>query len=288
MIFSKVFLLSILISMGGKVTEKAQFIDPKTGDVLTAKQLADRLADYDVIFFGEFHDSPISHRAELELFEALYSKYHKVALGMEMFERDVQPLLDAYLDGSKTEAEFLQDSRPWPNYMTDYKPLVDFARKHHLPVIATNVPRYIANGVAKNDTSFLSSLSDDEKPWVAQQVFYDSPEYHERFIKTMKELQHIPELRRQQIAEQFYRAQCLKDATMAESILRFLRSHPDYKLFHVNGGFHSDYHLGIVYQLKKLDPSVRVAVIATVRSPDDVAGDYLIVSPPADSTDETR
>ncbi len=273
------FATLVLINMGGKVTEKSRFIDPKTGEMLTASELAGRLADYDVIFFGEFHDSPISHQAELELFRALYKRYKKVALGMEMFERDVQPLLDAYLEGTKTETEFLSDSRPWPNYETDYKPLVEFAKKHKLPVIATNVPRYIANGVAKNDTSFLSTLTPEEKTWVAEKIFYDSKEYHDRFVETMRELRHIPEHSRKQIVEQFYRAQCVKDATMAESILRFLKSHPGYKVFHINGGFHSDYHLGIVYQLKKLDPSIKVAVIATVRSPEDVAGDYLIVSP---------
>ncbi len=275
-----------LIAMGEQVSNDAIFIDTETGEFLTAEQVAEAVADYDVIFFGEHHDSPVSHKAELELFKALYKKYKKVALGMEMFERDVQPLLDAYLEGTKTETEFLQDSRPWPNYNTDYKPLVEFARQHHLPMIASNVPRYIANGVARNDTMFLSSLSEDEKNWIADTIFYDSEEYHKRFLETMKSLHHLPELERKKVAEQFYRAQCLKDATMAESILRFLKSHPGYKVFHINGGFHSDYYLGIVYQLRKLDPSIKSVVIATVMSPDEKAGRYIILDQRKEGADE--
>ncbi len=281
-------IIMALITMGEHVTDKAVFIDVNTGQLMTAEQVADAVSDYDVIFFGEHHDAKVSHDAELALLKALYEKYHKVALGMEMFERDVQPLLDAYLKGSISEAEFLKDSRPWPNYETDYRPMVEFAREHGLPVIGTNVPRYIASGVAKNDTAFLSTLSDTEKQWIASKIYYDSPDYHERFAEAMREFRHMSDSGGNKVIEQFYRAQCLKDATMAESIIRFMKKHPDYKMLHVNGGFHSDYHLGIVYQLKKMAPDLKVVVISTVSSPDDKAGDYLIIDRRTSESDEKK
>uniref|UniRef100_A0A383VZU2 Haem-binding uptake Tiki superfamily ChaN domain-containing protein n=1 Tax=Tetradesmus obliquus TaxID=3088 RepID=A0A383VZU2_TETOB len=51
-----------------------------------------------------------------------------LVLGLEMFERDVQPVLDEYLAGSISLADLMRDGRPWPNYRRDYQPLVDFCK----------------------------------------------------------------------------------------------------------------------------------------------------------------
>ena len=90
----------------------------------------------------------IPHRLELSLVEGLVRRRVPIVIAMEMFERDVQPVLDQYLAGTITEEQFLKDSRPWPRYATDYRPIVEFARAHHLPVIASNVPRHIATDVS--------------------------------------------------------------------------------------------------------------------------------------------
>ena len=55
---------------------------------------------------------------------------------LEMFERDVQPLLDQYLAGNISEKNFLDGARPWDRYTTDYRPMVELARVHGWPVIA--------------------------------------------------------------------------------------------------------------------------------------------------------
>src|SRR5690349_22509367 len=46
----------------------------------------------------------------------------------EMFERDVQPALDAYLAGRLSEKDFRAQSRPWGNYDTAYRPLIERAK----------------------------------------------------------------------------------------------------------------------------------------------------------------
>jgi uncharacterized iron-regulated protein len=56
-----------------------------------------------------------------------------------------------------------------------------------------------------------------------------------------------------------YKAQILKDAVMAASIEPFL----DCRILFCCGHFHSDYHLGIPYQLKKNHPKLKTAVIVT-------------------------
>ena len=96
---------------------------------LTFPELADRLASCDAVFFGETHDNETTHRLQRELLELFCARAAGVAIGLEMFERDVQEGLDDYLSGAIDEATFLEDARPWPNYERDYRPLIEFARE---------------------------------------------------------------------------------------------------------------------------------------------------------------
>lgn len=70
------------------------------------------------------------------------AKGAKLALSMEMFEADNQSKLNNFLADTLSEENFLAASRPWPNYGTDYAPLVNFAKEKKMPVIAANVPRF--------------------------------------------------------------------------------------------------------------------------------------------------
>ncbi|HOI88693.1 MAG TPA: ChaN family lipoprotein, partial [Lentimicrobium sp.] len=66
------------------------------------------------------------------------SDLHKIVsdrliLGAEMFEADNQLLLDEYLRSEYEADKFEAEAKLWKNYKTDYKPLVEFARKNDLP-----------------------------------------------------------------------------------------------------------------------------------------------------------
>ncbi len=102
--------------------------------------LAD-LAKADVVFVGEQHDDPNTHRLEAAILDGLRRRGVTLTLSLEMFERDTQGGLDSYLSGGIAEEEFLKSSRPWPRYATDYRPLVEMAKANGWPVIAANVPR---------------------------------------------------------------------------------------------------------------------------------------------------
>src|SRR4030067_2076822 len=82
----------------------------------------DILMDYHVVFIGEEHGSRMSHNAEFLILKGLSKRDSKLVLALEMFERDVQETLDAYLKGEISEKKFLKQSRPWPNYKKDYRP----------------------------------------------------------------------------------------------------------------------------------------------------------------------
>src|SRR4029079_4214273 len=111
--------------------------------------LAD-LARADAVFVGEQHDDANTHRLELAIVEGLTRRGVSVVVALEMFERDVQSQGEGDAAGRITEEHVLTDSRPWPAYASDYRPLIEFARAHHLPIVASNVPRRIASDGSKN------------------------------------------------------------------------------------------------------------------------------------------
>ena len=104
-------------------------------------ELLDALAKRDVVFLGETHVDDTTHQVELHVLEQLLARRQgKVVLSMEMFERDVQPVLDDYLADRIDEGEFLHKARPWENYQTAYRPLIEAAKAAKIPVVAANFP----------------------------------------------------------------------------------------------------------------------------------------------------
>ncbi len=239
-----------------------QFYDKKGKEIKTDK-LVKELADYDVVFFGENHNNSINHWLQLKITEALFEKKNgQLILGAEMFERDNQSQLNNYLNGIY-DAKTLKDSaRLWNNYATDYKPLVDFAKEKKLKFIATNVPRKYASQTAKEGLESLNKLSEKDKTYIAQlpiKVTLETPGYPE-----MKKMMgdHAEGTK----VMNFISAQAIKDATMAESILK--NSEPGKTFIHYNGNFHSKEFGGIYWYIKQKNPNLKMAVISVFESED--------------------
>ena len=82
-----------------------------------------------------------------------------------------------------------------------------------------------------------------------------------------------------------YAAQCIKDDTMAESILMHHRIPPRRKIIHFNGDFHSRKHLGTAQKIQVLEPMLKVAVITPLSCEDEfiwkdedlLEGEFLIL-----------
>ncbi|POY35405.1 hypothetical protein C3K47_15195 [Solitalea longa] len=204
---------------------------------------------FQVVQFGEEHNDSVGHFLELSILKELNGAYgSKLALSMEMFERDVQLVLDEYLSGLIKEKNFITEARCWKNY-SDYKPLVEFAKEKNLKVIAANAPARYVNRVTRLGLGSLNYLSDDAKKWLpGLPIDTLTGAYYDKFLQTMGD-HTIPGL-------QIYQSQNLWDATMADAISTFLRKKKDYKILQLNGRFHSDEYLGTCYRLKKAGVSV--------------------------------
>jgi len=213
------------------------------------------LMGYQVIFVGEEHESRVCHHAEMTLLERLSNLDPRLVVALEMFERDVQDSLDAYLQGTISEKTFLEQSRPWPNYLEDYRPLIEFARGKGIRVIAANVPRRAAAAVAMANKVSPEVVKAD-RTYLPRRIHLESKEYYERFLANLEAMPSGAPMKGIK-PDGLYKAQVLKDSVMAASLEPFL----DHRILFCCGHFHSDYHLGIPYQLRENHPELKIAVI---------------------------
>ncbi|MBA3806474.1 MAG: ChaN family lipoprotein, partial [Acidobacteria bacterium] len=144
------------------------------GRAVKLEEIIAALDKADVLFIGETHNDATAHLLEAELLRRVDERFAQdsskrnrtIALSLEMFERDVQTVVDEYLAGLVSERHFLLSSRPWRNYETDYRPLVEYARTHRLSVIAANAPARYVSRVSANGPDSLGALSTTAKAWL--------------------------------------------------------------------------------------------------------------------------
>jgi uncharacterized iron-regulated protein len=241
-------------------------------------QLLERCQQADVIFWGEEHDDAVGHRLQTSFLGQLIAKYkssREVALSMEMFERDTQVILDEYLTGLITEKHFLESSCPWQNYFKDYKPLLLLAKEHQLPVIASNAPRRYVNLVARQGPKVLEKLSPVAKTWIATLPYQPaSAAYARKFGALMGAGVGTAGSGTAMHGSHLIDSQALWDATMADSLSRFLQikvhaGQPAKRplVLHLSGRFHSEEKLGTVEQLLHLCPRAKVCVVTVISTP---------------------
>lgn len=246
--------------------------DTKAARFIPFSQLIENVSQRDFVFFGEQHDDPATHSAEFAVLAAIGEKRPQVVVSLEMFERDVQPLLDQYLAGTISEANFLAGSRPWERYTTDYRPMVELARVHGWRVIAANIPRPLANAVSKGGLKILDTLNARDKRFIAREHDCPRDRYFELFSVAMGG--HAAgggpptasnASAAQQMTVRFYEAQCTKDEAMGEAIADAWKAAPKGTLiYHVDGAFHSDYGLGTVARAKRRAPEASTVVLTAV------------------------
>jgi uncharacterized iron-regulated protein len=251
---SILLLFAIVIKAQDK---KAYQLFDKNGKKVAYKKLLKSAESTQVVLFGEFHNNAISHWLELELTKDI-AQNKTIVQGAEMLEADNQKQLNQYLNGEINQKKLDSTARLWPNYKTDYKPLIDFALENKNPFVATNIPRRFASMVSKKGFEALETLTAEEKSWIAPQpIPYDAslPGYVE-MMKMMGE----------HTSPNMPKAQASKDATMAYFISKNLKENSIF--IHYNGSYHSDNFEGISWYLKVYNPEIKIITISTVEQKD--------------------
>lgn len=261
--------LTLIVFLLLAATVMAQDNKPKyniftsAGEPATMDQIIAAASASDVVFLGEFHDDAVGHAFQFEVFQRAVNDLgtkRPITLSLEMFERDVQIVLDEYLRGQITEDHFLRSSRPWGNYKADYRPLVELAREKSLPVIAANAPRRYVNMVSRSGREALSALTPEAKSWLAPLPYAEaSVAYSNKFKALMGS-----SMEARMGLDNILSSQSLWDATMAYWISEGLKAKENGLVVHLNGGFHTEQRLGTVEHLAKYRPDAK-AIVVTIR-----------------------
>lgn len=235
--------------------------DGRTGERVAFGDMLDRLADADAVFLGETHNDETTHRVELAVYESLLdARDGAVVLAMEMFERDVQPVLDRYVRGEIDEPAFLKESRPWGQYRSAYRPLIERARAGGHPVVASNIPRPLTRRIAMNGLGVLDELPEDERGHAPSEIIANTPAYWSRVDNAIRG--HVGMMSMSGGDEgRLTSTQTLWDNTMGESCALALAAHPGLSVLHINGGFHSKFSDGTVRQLALRAPDARTMTV---------------------------
>jgi uncharacterized iron-regulated protein len=254
---SALFLLST--SFIEKKDPPAYLIFTANGKDSNYEQLLKRAGEADVILFGELHNNPIAHWLQIMLTEDLHrEKSGNIILGAEMFESDIQVIMNEYLGGKISEKNFTAESRPWVNYKTDIKPLVQFAKEKAVPFIATNTPRRYASLIYEKGFEGLDGISTEAKTFL--------PPLPIKFDPELPGYRDIAKFTGGHGSANLAKSQAFKDATMAHFILKNFSAG---KIFiHYNGAYHSNNYEGIYWYLKQEKPELKILTISTVEEKD--------------------
>lgn len=244
--------------------------------LMDLEELAKQLVAYDVVFFGESHRHPGIHLQQQRLLRALQARHPAMIVSFEQFERDVQPVVDAYLAGKVGENALVEDGRAWDNYRPSYRPLLQFAKERGLSVVAAEAPTWAISCIGQQGPEVLQRFTPEERSWVARELDFGPGAYRDKYMKFQAgaathgggmAMSEAAKLR----AERSFAAQVARDETMAEAIAEALKKQPGAKVLHLNGNFHSAAFLGTAERLQRRLPKLKVAVIDPVEVADPKA-----------------
>ena len=216
-------------------------------EIPTLRTLSDvmaHVAGKKIIYVGETHDLFRDHVMELEIIKDLHKRGKPIVIGMEMFQRPFQKVLDDYIGGKIEEAEFLKGTEYFKRWGFDYhlyRPILLYARSEKIPVTALNIPQEIVDKVFR---SGLDSLSEQDRKSIPAQMDFSDEAYEQKLRKVFLEHGDVENFKTRNF-DFFYQAQILWDEAMAESVDQFLRTHPNDQMVVLAGRGHLAYGSGI-------------------------------------------
>lgn len=225
--------------------EHQDTLTPVDDDAAFAEAM-DELAARDVIFVGETHDRYSHHLNQLAVIRALHSRGEQFAIGTEFFQRPFQASLDAYIDGGASEKEMLKNTEYYRRWRYDfrlYRPILDFAREHGIPIVALNAPTELVRQVSQHG---WSGVGDDKRALLPDIAVPPDSAYESR----LRRIYGLHPYAGDGKFERFMQVQLLWDEYMAESAADYLRKNPTRKLVILAGSGHLRGGSGIPERLR--------------------------------------
>ena len=211
-----------------------------------------------VILVGETHTRWDHHLVQLEILKLLYQKSPKLAIGVEWFQRPYQKHLDAYVAGEISEQEMLYLTGYFDRWRYDYRlyrPILQYAREHKIPVIALNASQELSDALSK---SGFDDLSAELKGQLPESYDWSDKEYEKRLRSVFDEHPDYPGE-----FEDFLRGQLTWDESMAESAAQYLDKNPETRLLILAGSGHIMFGSGIPNRIKRRIDVEQVSILVS-------------------------
>jgi uncharacterized iron-regulated protein len=221
-----------------KAVKADTIISTKTGKTITFDQLMAGLNRHQIIFVGEKHTNPAHHAIQQKIIEAVFKNTPRMRVGMEMFDRSYQEVLNLWSAGVLDEETFLRKVQWYANWRYDfalYRDILLFIKENRIKIVALNIPTYIP---ARIRVGGIDSLLDTDKQYLPKEID-TSNNAHRDYVKKVFEQHQFPERVK---FDDFYMAQCVWDEIMAESIAANLG---DNTIVVLAGNGHIQYKYGI-------------------------------------------
>ena len=238
----------------------------------TLDKIIPHLLEKRVIFVGEQHNRFEHHINQLHILQQFQKNGSDFGVGMEMFKKPFQDIIDAYLSDKIDEQAFLKQTRYFKEWGYDYhlyKPIIDFIKKHNIPLVALNLPDEITRQVSRSGINSLDPVDIDLLP--ASLDFSDS-----RYANDLRDIFALHSSQADlKDFNYFYQAQVLWDETMAETAYQFLQKTPHQKLIVLAGNGHLRFRYGIPSRLQRRT-RVSSAVILQDETIESGIADYVL------------
>ena len=243
---------------------------------VTQAALIDALASVAVVYVGETHTNPSHHQVQLTIIESLIARGRPLSIGMEMFDRSYQEVLDDWSAGGLDWDQFLQATHWYANWRYPdalYEGILVAAKAQSIPLIGLNIPFHIP---AKISIGGIESLHQHDRVWLPETIDTTDTD-HRAYVQKVFDSHRIPG---RNDFEHFYTAQCVWEDVMAESVAR--RASAEKTMVVIIGNGHIVNKYGVPNRTHRRSGLPYLTVIPVTAGPEiDLAeGDYFWITEP--------
>jgi uncharacterized iron-regulated protein len=233
-------------------------IDMLMGEPVPMEMMLEDLVTVRIVYIGEIHSIARHHAVQAELLRLLADRDTKPALGMEMFSQEQQPVLDRWQQGKDDVGQLIRDlgQEHWTN-LKDYESVLVLARDRGIPIAGLTASDDLVRKVSRGG---VASLTESERRMLPPG--YDTiNESSERLLRLRLRVHRAFQ---EKGLENVLVAQSIRDASMAQAVVRFLGSQKgqDRLMVVIAGAGHVHYGFGIPDRVKShIDVPYRIVLI---------------------------
>jgi len=228
------------------------WIDPSNGRSIDEAELMHDMATRQAVLLGETHTVAEIHLWQLHVATILRFIRKNVVMGFEMFPRRVQPVLDEWVAGELTSAQFLEKvewNTVWGYDAELYMPLFHFCRQQRVPMLALNCYRALVTRVGKEG---WDAIPEDERDGLTPSAEATIAYREYLFGLGLNRSPTAPVSAMDPKLDRFVRAQQTWDRAFACNIARVLKQPDPPLVIGIIGRGHLEYGHGTPYQLRDL------------------------------------